>query len=262
MPLTNPISITTGTSVNNVTWVGGTIDWFSNATVSGPITVGAATTDWGAGYTTAPIYNVTYYDDKKQRIRNFIKYNITKSNFNLFKMNPCVAQKLPANELKARESLRDLISEKDWRRYLSSGFIMFKGPTRFWYQIFKNNSEKIKVYEKGILTYRICIHTDEHTCPPTDHVINMMTLIQNDEKTLWLNGNIYDSKNKSTQNPFSDPNSYAGVLLHDVLGGLPNQVVFAQNDFNQELTLSTFADPYAVKEKESLLDYYKRLKTA
>jgi hypothetical protein len=89
-------------------------------------------------------------------------------------------------EQRARDSLRDLISEQDWRRYVTNGFIMVKGYD-CWYQIF--NEGNIKVYRKGKHTHSICIHTDQ-SCPPTDHVLNMKLLVEIDEAQIWRGGNI------------------------------------------------------------------------
>jgi hypothetical protein len=91
-------------------------------------------------------------------------------------------------ELKARETLRDMISENEWRRYLTNGFLMVKGQSGKWYQIFQQYSERIRVYERGQHVETLCIHSDGE-CPPTDHVINMKILAEVDEVTLWKSSN-------------------------------------------------------------------------
>lgn len=93
-----------------------------------------------------------------------------------------------AEELKARETLRDMISENEWRRYLTNGFIITKGQSGKWYQIFHQYHERIRVYEAGKHTETLCIHSDQE-CPPTDHVINMKILAEVDEATLWKSAN-------------------------------------------------------------------------
>lgn len=99
-------------------------------------------------------------------------------------------------EQRARDSLRDIISEQDWRRYVTNGFIMVKGFD-CWYQIF--NEGNIRVYRKGKHTHSICIHTDR-SCPPTDHVLNMKILVEIDESQIWRGGNI---TNHNSPNLFS-----------------------------------------------------------
>jgi len=94
-----------------------------------------------------------------------------------------------AEEQKARDTLRDMLTEKDWRRYMTNGFVMKKGASGNWYQIFSARREKMQVYYEGKRTHRICIHSDS-SCPPSDHVINMMVMIDVDERWVWQNGNV------------------------------------------------------------------------
>lgn len=90
-------------------------------------------------------------------------------------------------ELKAQDTLRDMVTERDWRRYATNGFLIVKGK-KFHYQIFKSQ-KSINVYIKGQLLNKICIHTVKD-CPPTDHVINMKILIELDEDRIWSGGNV------------------------------------------------------------------------
>ena len=94
-------------------------------------------------------------------------------------------------ELKARNTLRDMISEDDYRRYLTNGFIVVKGNYGLFYQVFHNHRTSVKVYKKGKRFNSLCIHTHDE-CPPTDHVLNMKLLIENDEDELWRTGNPSD----------------------------------------------------------------------
>lgn len=91
-------------------------------------------------------------------------------------------------ELKALKTLRDLITERDYRRYLTNGFIMVKGKSGLYYQIFCDN-RNIQVWKNNQKAFSICIHTDK-SCPPTDHVINCKLLIEFDEQEVWKNGNV------------------------------------------------------------------------
>ena len=89
-------------------------------------------------------------------------------------------------EQRARDVLRDMLTEQEWRRYVTNGFIMVKG-SHFWYQIFATGG--VDVYLDGKKIHHICVHTDQK-CPPTDHIINMKTLVEIDEEMLWRSGNI------------------------------------------------------------------------
>ena len=91
-------------------------------------------------------------------------------------------------ELKARETLREFITEDDWRRYVTNGFIMAKGQSGKWYQLF--GDERVKVFEKGKLVCKLCIHSTG--CPPTDHVLSMKTLVEFDEEAIWAGANIHE----------------------------------------------------------------------
>jgi hypothetical protein len=90
-------------------------------------------------------------------------------------------------ELKARETLRDMILEQDWRRYVTNGFLMVKGPSGNFYQVFADQS-RTQIYREGKKIGSLCIHTDRE-CPPTDHVINLKLLIEYDEPALWRASN-------------------------------------------------------------------------
>jgi hypothetical protein len=97
--------------------------------------------------------------------------------------------------LKARETLRDMISESEWRRYVTNGFIMVRGQSKKWYQIFSNRSQRIRVFENGIQVKVLCIHSADE-CPATDHVINMKILAEIDEAALWKSANQYEPTKK------------------------------------------------------------------
>lgn len=89
--------------------------------------------------------------------------------------------KLTAPELKARDTLRDLISEREWRRYVCNGYVLVPGGSGKVYQVFANHKGRhIKVYEKGKALHELCIHSNGGV-PDTDHVLNCMLLIQHDE---------------------------------------------------------------------------------
>jgi hypothetical protein len=116
---------------------------------------------------------------------------ITKS-----RAQPLTPQVSPA-EMKARQLLRDMLTEKEYRRYLTNGFIMVKG-TRGWYQIFNKRSERIRFYKDNKFLNRLCIHTVDE-CPPSDHVVHMKLLIELDEDRVWVESNVSDVGNVNNQ---------------------------------------------------------------
>jgi hypothetical protein len=86
----------------------------------------------------------------------------------------------------ARASLRDMLSEADWRRYVTNAFILTKGKSGLWYQLFADH--RVVVYRKGVKIASICIHSSG--VPPTDHVINLKLLVEFDEHQVWAGGNV------------------------------------------------------------------------
>lgn len=116
------------------------------------------------------------------QIRDFIKSNLT-----VRTGSKCIDRNVTPAEQKARNTLRDLITEAEWRRYLTSGFIMVKGHSGYWYQVFANR-QNLKVYKDNKLTHTLCIHSDSNVCN-TDHVINMKVLIDLDEAQIWAGAN-------------------------------------------------------------------------
>ena len=100
-----------------------------------------------------------------------------------------IGQSCSPQEVQARHTLRDMLTEKEWRGYVTNGFIIVKGASGLFYQIKQKGS--IVVYKDGNPIHSICIHTDK-SCPPTDHIINMKLLIEFDEAVIWRKGNVRD----------------------------------------------------------------------
>ena len=92
-------------------------------------------------------------------------------------------------EIKAQLALYDKLSEKEWRKYLTFGFISIHSPaTNYNYQIFRKSHFQV-IARHGNKMSHLCIHTDS-SCPPTDHVLNIKFLIENDESSLWEKSNV------------------------------------------------------------------------
>lgn len=111
---------------------------------------------------------------------------------------------VPPQEQKARDCLRDMISEADWRRYVTNGFIMVKG-SRGWYQIFASKYERIRFFQNNKHLHNLCVHTDD-SCPPSDHVVNMKIMVECNEDGLW-NGeaNVHAPVKSSLREQFFNP---------------------------------------------------------
>lgn len=135
--------------------------------------------------------NFVYWPVVENNIKNMVKNKIKQNTIvRVLDRTVIFDRKVSIQEQKARYTLRDMLTEQEWRKYVTNGFIMVKGSANYWYQIIANSG--VNVYKDGKKLHYICIHTDQ-SCPPTDHVINMKLLIEMDEMSLWHNGNIREA---------------------------------------------------------------------
>lgn len=136
---------------------------------------------------------VVWLQNKQREVKQLVKNNLL---IKVHHRQKALNNILSKEELRARDSLRDMLTEREWRRYVTNGFIMIKGSSGYWYQIFASQ-DRIRVYKDNKHTHSICLHTDR-SCPPTDHVINMKILIEIDERSVWSEGNITNHEGKSS----------------------------------------------------------------
>jgi len=151
-----------------------------------------------------------------REVKTKIKRNLSPN----IQFTPKITTIETVEEKKAMQSLRDVVTEKEYRKYLINGYIMISGSKYFMevpdkvrglkmpfvYQVFKNQSH-IKVYSQGKPVCELCIHT-EGCCPPTDHILNMKMMLEHDEKDLWDASNYYDiRKPRVTTIPCKEDNS-------------------------------------------------------
>jgi len=190
----HPIYMEPGTIVRIA--VDGTLIVDGNQTGGTPITTHATThdsifvVDTGTSAVTITYdRNLAVWDvnNKKTLLKQHIRSNL--QIFVKHRHSFLNDRSVSAQELKARDSLRDVITEREWRRYVTNGFLVVNGTLGRRYQIFKDQRH-IKVYDSVKNTHDICIHT-VRDCPPTDHVLNLKMLIELDEDFIWKNGNVY-----------------------------------------------------------------------
>ena len=121
--------------------------------------------------------------------RENIKKNLAihfKSRANRF--NPLKG--LPENEQRAIETLREEITESEFRKYIKYGFVLVKGQSGKTYQIYRNESHT-KVWKNGRVIEEICVRIKSYKIPPTDNVIAFSNMIQIDEEEFRKIGNVY-----------------------------------------------------------------------
>lgn len=95
------------------------------------------------------------------------------------------------NELVAIETLREMITELEFRKYMIHGFILVRGLSGRVYQIFRDK-DHTKVWEKGRVVEEVCVRIKRSTnVPPTDNVIAFRALVLYSEDEFKKLGNVY-----------------------------------------------------------------------
>ena len=217
------------------------------------------TTATDATFAISCVYDATSYETsdyetseaqekrRKTQLRQVMKSNLLFDEESF--RQPSLNKKITPQETKARNTLRDLISERVWRKYLTNGFVIIPAKSGKFYQVF-NDQRHIRVYVKGKLSDEICIHTEG--CPPTDHILNIMMMIHNDEQLLWTEGisNVYP-KGNNQDNLYTELNPNAGVIFS----------TYGRVIYNDDGTLYDALVDHLPK-KLSLVETYKKMKEA
>jgi hypothetical protein len=120
------------------------------------------------------------------------KWEIKKQLTVIVKSRAQEISKIPSNEWMAIQTLRDMITETEYRKYLKDGFISIKGQSGKIYKISKHGWHT-KVFLKGDLIEEICVRL-KGDVPPTDNVIAFKTMIETDEEYFASLGNRYIMK--------------------------------------------------------------------
>lgn len=124
--------------------------------------------------------------EKRQQIRKNLIVNIKS------RANPI--NDIPNNEQVAIETLREEITETEFRKYIKYGFVLVKGQSGKTYQIYRNRSHT-KVWKNGKVIEEVCVRIKDYNIPPTDNVIAFLNMIQIDEEEFRKIGNIYNMRN-------------------------------------------------------------------
>lgn len=98
----------------------------------------------------------------------------------------------PKNEWYAIDTLREMITEAEFRKYMKYGFILVRGQSGKIYQVFRNKSHSI-VWEKGQAVEEVCVRIKDEKIPPTDNVIAFKILIETSEDDFRRLGNVFNT---------------------------------------------------------------------
>lgn len=93
----------------------------------------------------------------------------------------------------ALETLRQDISEREYRKYIKYGFLLVKGKSGAIYQIFQNRAHT-KVWKDGRLIEEVCVRIKDKSIPATDNVIAFKNIIECDEESFKKLGNVYNMR--------------------------------------------------------------------
>ena len=138
------------------------------------------------GYTWPNSYPIASKQDlEKARLKNNLIIQI--------KSRASSIEKYPGEsepERRALETLREIISEEEFRKYLRYGFILVKGKSGATYQVFRNASH-CKVWLNGQVIEEVCVQIKDKQVPKTDKLIAFKTIIETSEEQFKKLGNVY-----------------------------------------------------------------------
>lgn len=94
------------------------------------------------------------------------------------------------NEQNAIDTLREMITEAEFRKFIKYGFILVKGQSGCIYQLFRHNPHT-KVWKDGKVIKEICVKINSDKIPLTDNLIAFKTIIEGSEDDFEKLGNVY-----------------------------------------------------------------------
>jgi len=100
---------------------------------------------------------------------------------------------IPKNEWCAIDTLREMITEAEFRKYMKYGFILVQGKGGNIYQLFRQKRH-IKVWSNGQVIEEICVRIKDTKIPLTDSVIAFKIMIETDENAFKKLGNVYNMR--------------------------------------------------------------------
>jgi len=185
-----------------------TSDFYSNAGTCESefdYTTGALKINYGSGYADGANFRVEFGSggnvsvktkemieketklfEMKQKVRSGLVIHI--------KTRAADISNVPENEQIAIDTLREMITEAEFRKYLRYGFVLVEGQSGDVFQVFRNDWHT-KVWRGGRLIEEICVRISNNmNVPPTDNVIAFKTMIETNEDDFRKIGNVYKQK--------------------------------------------------------------------
>jgi len=132
--------------------------------------------------------NGTESDTLKDVVKNTVKANLC-----IYKPSRVAYYDQETNiraEKIALETLRDMITEQEFRHYLRYGFLTVRGSSGRVYQI-PRDGHHTKIWERGKLVEEVCVRIKDKQIPPTDNVIAFKVMVETNEEMFKALGNVY-----------------------------------------------------------------------
>jgi len=125
-------------------------------------------------------------------------------------------------EIRARQTLRRIIGEDAFQRYMIRGFMIFNGASGRTYQIFPGHIKTKVWFEKKIIEELCVVMTGNF--PPTDEVIMRLLLIQDSEENFKSKANVFQaSKNYTVVYAPSNIRESRPLPLPEIFAALKNR---------------------------------------
>ncbi len=136
--------------------------------------------------------------DDRFKIKTYLLHPVYDSNaghgLDIFVKSRCrPIANISNEEWKAVDTLREMITEKQYRRYIKDGLLLVQGASGKVYQIFRKE-QHIKVWTNGEVVEELCVHIEDRSVPPTDSVLAFLVMLQANEQELRRMANIYPMK--------------------------------------------------------------------
>jgi len=129
--------------------------------------------------------------ERPKTIRDFVRSTVKANMFIDCRRKGWLSRDIRVEEVLALETLREMVTEEDFRRYLKYGFVAVSGRSGDVYQVFRDKSHT-KVWRQGKVIEEICIRlTSGWGTPRTDDVVAFVAMIRADEESFKKAGNVY-----------------------------------------------------------------------
>ena len=131
------------------------------------------------------IAKVTMRNAVKRTVQDNLTINVKT------RVSSMLLTKVSAEEMVALETLREMVSESEFRKYVKDGFILVRGDSGRVYQVFRNRHHSI-VWYRGKVVEEVCVRIrSDLNVPPTDNVIAFKVMIEANEEEFRNQGNVY-----------------------------------------------------------------------